>query len=78
MNNALKFKVGDKVNIVGSEFLSRFDKIFTVIMADSTNQIFPYRVESNDKSWNCLMYERELQPLIRKGQLYLWEIIAYE
>lgn len=66
----MKYKVGDRVKLNSKTFPSCKDKVYTVIMANPNYAYYPYRVKENSSGWNCLMYERELEFLVRIGQLH--------
>jgi len=70
----MNFKIGDKVKIVSSYFMSKKGKIVTIINIYPSGSGCKYRIK-DDKGWECPMYEKELQPMIRKGeQLLLFEL----
>ena len=70
----MKFKEGDKVKIItvdlGSNMKGKIGFVIKVYPPDTGGK---YRVKVG--AWECPMYERELEPLIKIGeQLLLFEL----
>ena len=74
----MKFKVGDKVRIVKSKtFPDLIGNIYEVTVVEPPFSLFACRVKSlQGGGWNCLMFEKEIEKVVTKGQQLLFSFMG--
>ena len=74
----MRFKVGDKVRIVKSlTFPDLIGNIYEVTVVEPQLSSFSCRIKSLSGSWNCLMFEHEIEKVkvVTKNQQLLFSFM---